>query len=66
LPHSMFVVGICVPLPPTLFRKAATASSCSVAAAELGRGPHDFVAAITLATPPPPATAINTSALYDN
>jgi hypothetical protein len=60
----VLVVGICVPLRPTFLRKAATASNCSVAAADLGGGPHDFVAAITLATPPPSATAINTGAIY--
>jgi hypothetical protein len=44
----------------------APRANSSVAAADLGRGPHDFVAAITLAPPAPPATAINTGALYDD
>src|SRR5262245_39610975 len=62
----MLVVGVCLPFRPTLFRKAATASNSSVPTADLGSGPHDFVAAITLATPAPPATAVNTGALYDD
>ena len=61
----MLVVGICTHPLATLFGKATTASNSSAAAANLRSGRHDFIAAIALATPEPPASAVNTSALYD-
>lgn len=66
LRHSMLVVGICDPPLATLFGKATTAPNSSAAAANLRSGRHDFIAAIALATPAPPASAVNTSALYND
>jgi hypothetical protein len=62
----MLVVGICDPPLAMLFSKATTASNSSAAAANLRSGRHDFTAAIALATPAPPALAVNTSALYSD
>jgi hypothetical protein len=67
LPHSMLVVGVCVTPPATFFfGKATAASNSSVAAINLRSGRHDLIAAIALAPPAPPASAVNTDSRHDD
>jgi hypothetical protein len=54
------------PAGHALWQGNHTASNSSAGAANLRSGRHDFIAAIALATPAPPASAVNTSALYND